>query len=152
MKKSIAIIVVSVTLIGCASVCVPSDCEQVLPPAVQEKLDPVLHEREIASTKPEWSYPKYEVVFEKLLSDPDFDARRARVALMDYYVGEAFGEDLVCAVVRDGKSALQWLKYHERCDVDAQIPSSFRHHQNPLRNYAVEILEKSSYEASCVFE
>jgi len=138
---------------GCNRVSPPTfGCEGFLPDEVEAKLAPVVTAREVASKKPDWSYPKYEEELDKLLADKSYSASRARVALMDYYVGEAFGEELVCAVAREGKTVLPLLQYHSRCDVKAKVKSSFRDRRPTLIEYTIHAIQIDDPDSVCNYD
>lgn len=127
-------------------------CPEFLSSAVEAKLLPVLHARDEASRKNDWWDKGYEIAFEALLSAKDESSRQARVALMDYYVGEAYGEELICAVARDGNEVASLLELYNRCDIKPEHSSAPRNRTLPLRAYALKMLKEGSVKKSCTYE
>ena len=127
-------------------------CPEFLPLAVETKLFPVLHARDEASRKNDWWDKGYESAFESLLRAKDKASQQARVALMDYYVGEAYGEELVCAVARDGSEATSLLELHTQCDIKPKHSTAQRNRTLPLRDYAMKILKDGSVKESCTYK
>jgi hypothetical protein len=126
-------------------------CPTVLPATVEAKLLPVLKARDEASRKNDWWDKGYESAFGALLSAKDDDSKQARVALMDYYVGEAFGEELVCAVALDGSDVNSFLELYSLCDIKPVHSSVPRNHALPLRGYALKILKEGHVKDSCTY-
>jgi hypothetical protein len=127
-------------------------CRERLSPSVEAKLLPVLKARETAADKNDWFDKQYEAEFDNLLKASDEDSQKARVALMDYYVGEHMGEELVCAVALDGPKVVPLLEHHERCDVIPPTSSYVRVRNLPLRRYALEMIKKGKVRESCTYE
>ena len=126
-------------------------CPTILPATVEAKLLPVLEARDEASRKNDWWDKGYESAFGVLLNAKDDDSRQARVALMDYYVGEAYGEELVCAVALDGSEAGRFLELYSRCDIKPTRSSVPRNHALPLRGYALKMLKEGHVKESCTY-
>jgi len=72
--------------------------------------------------------------------------------LMDYYVGESFDEELVCAVAMDGKRSVRFLDMYDACDIRPKQSSVPRTHSSPTRGYAIKIIKEGSAKESCTFE
>ena len=95
---------------------------------------------------------RYERRFNKLLGAKDKASAQARVALMDYYVGEAYGEQLVCAVAFDGARAADLIELYEECDIQPTHSPMPRNHGSPLRGYSLKIIRDGTAKESCTFE
>lgn len=85
--------------------------------AVEARLVPVLSALDRALRKNDIWDKKYENAFFALSQAKDKASIEARVALMDYYVRESYGEELVCAVALDGPSSIAYLELYERCSI-----------------------------------
>jgi hypothetical protein len=118
---------------------------------VEERLMPVLDALAEATEKNDFFDEKYEQEFQKLLQARDQASREARVALMDYYVGEHFGEVLVCVVALDGKEIERLLSLYTRCDIAPSKSPVSRNHFLPLRRYASKMLKNNSVKEECTF-
>jgi hypothetical protein len=127
-------------------------CPSSTPIDVENKLSVVLDARDLAAEKNDWWDKAYEDAFEHLMQSKDPASREARVALMDYYVGEHYGEELVCAVALDGKQMIAPLELYSRCDVKPSHIKASRTRALPLRGYALEMLRKGNAEASCTYD
>lgn len=127
-------------------------CPRHLPRSVEAKLLPVLNALDEAARKNDWWDKGYEKAFATLLKSEDEDSVRARVALMDYYVGEAYGEELVCAVALDGQNVERLLELHTRCDVKPRHSRAPRNRALPLRAYAQKLLKDGHVKDSCTYE
>src|SRR6185312_15879276 len=91
MNKTVVFIsLIALTIHVCAE---ETACPKVLSSFVEEKLKPVLSARNQASRKNDWWDEDYEKEVNLLLNAKDKISSEARVALMDYYIGEAYGED-----------------------------------------------------------
>ena len=86
-----------------------------LRPAVDHLVTPVLKALKIAESKNDWWDKAYEASFYSLIEAKGADAKEARVALLAYYVGEHYGEELVCAVEADGKAMIPLLERYKEC-------------------------------------
>ena len=113
---------------------------------------PVLLALEKALNKNDIWDKHYENAFAALLRAKDKASAEARVALMDYYVGESFGEELVCAVALDGKRSARFLELYDACDIQPKQSSVPRAHSSPIRGYAMKILQEGSAKESCAYE
>jgi len=102
--------------------------------------------------KNDWWDKGYEKAFSSLLNAKDEASKEARVALMDYYVGEAYGEELVCAVALDGGKATSLLELYSSCDIKPTHSTVPRNRTLPLRGYALEMLKKGLVKESCTYE
>jgi hypothetical protein len=122
-----------------------------MPTAVEQKLLPVLEALNEARPGHEWD-SGYERSFEALLKGGDDASVEARVALMDYYVGEAYAEELVCAVARDGPRMAILLELYSRCDIQPSRSSASRDRGLPLRAYALALLNEGRVKESCTYE
>lgn len=121
-----------------------------MPKAVEAKLVPVLRALgEARRANNIWS-KKYERAFGNLMAQKDATAKQAKVALMDYYVGEHFGGDLVCVVAMDDSRAL--LELYSACDIAPSKSSVERDRSLTLRQDALEILSAGNIKESCTFE
>ena len=78
---------------------------------------PVLHALDRALKRNDIWDKEYETAFGKLMRAKDAASAEARVALMDYYVGESFGEELVCAVALDGARNISLLERYDIVNV-----------------------------------
>ncbi len=111
---------------------------------------PVLHALgEARRTNNIWNR-KYERAFRKLMAKKDAASKQAKVALMDFYLGEHFGEDLVCVVAKDESRA--FLELYSACDIAPPKSGVERDHSLPLRQAALEILAAGSVNESCASE
>ena len=127
-------------------------CPPLLPPEVEAALVPVLEARATAlRLKIEWD-KNYEKAFVSLLNAKTKAASQARVALMDYYVGEAYGEELVCAVAQDAANVCSLLELHSRCDIKPTTSVLPRDRTLPLREFALKLLKNGNAKQSCTFE
>ena len=127
----------------------PTNCPKNLRPAVEAKLLPVLEALTAAAKKNDWFDKHYEDEFEKLMKARDNDSKEARVALMDYYIGEHMGEEVVCAVALDGKDVVELLHLYDRCDIRPVRSSVPRVRTFPLRAFAMEMIEKGNAKHDC---
>jgi len=127
-------------------------CPEAMPADVEAKLLPVLTARDEAARKNDWWDKSYEEAFGTLLAANDPASKQARVALMDYYVGEAFGEELVCAVALDGTEMVSLLKLYSQCDIAPSKSAVPRNRTLPLRTYALEMLKAGHVKESCTYE
>lgn len=125
-------------------------CPSHLDPKVEGLLSPVLRARHAAFEKGDAWDKGYEAAFYRLLSQKGPSAQQARVALMDYYIGEAYAEELVCSVAKDGSVAL--LKLYARCDIPPKAPSGERDRALPLRDYALAMISRGHVVAECTYE
>src|SRR5690242_11444959 len=92
-----------------------SKCPARMTPAVEKLLVTVLEGLRIAEQSGDWFGRHYEDRFYALLESKDASAPEARVALMDYYVGEHNGEELVCAVALDGEKVQALIELYNAC-------------------------------------
>jgi hypothetical protein len=127
-------------------------CPEFLPTAVEAKLLPVLDARDEASRKNDWWDKGYEKAFTSLLNAKDEASKEARVSLMDYYIGEAYGEELVCAVALDGGKIASLLELYSRCDIKPSHSTAPRNHTLPLRSFALKMLKDGNVKESCTYE
>jgi hypothetical protein len=86
-----------------------------LRPGVDRLVSPVLKALRIAESKNDWWDKDYEKNSYSLIEAKGSDAKEARVALMAYYVGEHYGEELVCAVEADGQEMVPLLEKYKQC-------------------------------------
>jgi hypothetical protein len=129
-----------------------NECSKPMPKEVEAKLLEVLDARRLAGAHNDWLDKDYDDQFQSLLDAKDPASSEARVALMDYYVGEANGEDLVCAVALDGARSKRTLERYIRCDVAPSRSPVPRRHDNILRHYALTIIDRGDAVKSCTFE
>jgi hypothetical protein len=120
--------------------------------AVEHELLPVLDALRLASDKNDWFDPGYEKAFAHLLQSKSRASIEARVALMDYYIGESTGEELVCAVAADGSRASKLLQRYSRCDIAPSRSPMPRTRALPLRAYALQMLKEGHVKVSCTYE
>ena len=115
-----------------------------LRPGVDRLVSPVLKALKVAASKNDWWDKTYEKQFYRLIEAKSTDAREARVALMAYYVGEHYGEELVCAVEADGKGMIPLLDKYKQCrPVSSAEPIPSRFLVEPtLYGYALDGLRK----------
>lgn len=130
----------------------PAACPQAMPPAVASRLLPVLKARDAAVAKHDWLDPQYESAIESLLQAQDDASREARVALMDYEIGEAYRQELECAVAFDGKRMIPLLQLYSRCDIAPAHATSPRIHASTLRGETLKILENGKVGEECNFD
>lgn len=130
----------------------PETCPKALAPAVEAKLLPVLDARDAAIRNNDWLDPQYENAIESLLQAKDAASSEARVALMDYAVGDAYDQELVCAVAFGGKRMIPLLQRYSRCDIAPAHSTSSRDHASPLRGLALKILTEGSVGENCNFD
>ncbi|MES2824567.1 MAG: hypothetical protein V4732_13260 [Pseudomonadota bacterium] len=128
------------------------NCPIYLPVDVEEKLRPVLLALGEAKKQNNYWFEPYENAFNTLISAKDESSKYARVALMDYYVGESYGESLVCAVALDGEGIKNHLNLYSKCDIKPKNIEFKRNHNSPLRGYAIEKLNAGNVLASCTYE
>jgi len=126
-----------------------SDCPSHVPREVERLMLPVLHGLRSVMDSGDWFAPEYESAFDRLLKAKGNTAVEARVALMDYYIGEHFGEELVCASALDGQAARQLLWQYESCDITAPLSPVPRNHALPLRGYAIKLIDSGDAIQSC---
>jgi hypothetical protein len=148
------------TLLGCLMI-LPSSvnakettvaCSKKMPASVEAKLLPVLDVLAEAVRKDDWFDKKYEQEFYRLLKSKDKASQEARVALMDYYVGEHFGEELVCAVALDGEAIKSTIITYQNCDIKPTRSPVLRNRSLPLRKYVLEILKRGNVKGECTFD
>jgi hypothetical protein len=125
-------------------------CPSVLSAKAEARLLPVLDALAAARAKQSSFDRRYQAEFNRLLDAKGQSARSARVALMDYYVGESFGEELVCAVAKDGSTAL--LELFERCDIALRHSPMPRERNLPLRRYALGMISRGHVTEECTYE
>ncbi len=126
-------------------------CSKPMPSAVESKLLPVLDALRAAAAKSDWWDKGYAGKFQALLDAKDSASSEARVALMDYYVGEAYGEELVCAVALDGARSKSILQRYSKCDVTPSRSPVPRKHDGVLRGYALKMINDGDVVKSCTF-
>ena len=97
----------------------------------------------------EWD-KRYDHAFESLLQAKGSAAREARVALMDYYIGESYAEELVCAVAMDNSPRL--LRLYSTCDIQPARSPIPRERTLPLRKYALELITKGDVKPRCTYK
>ncbi len=130
----------------------PEACPKAIAPAVEAKLLPVLNARDEAIRNNDWLDPQYENAIETLLQAKDAASSEARVALMDYAVGDAYDQELVCAVAYGGKAMIPLLQRYARCDIAPAHSTSARDHASPLRGLALKYLTEGSVSENCNFD
>ena len=123
-----------------------------MPRKVEARLMPVLNALDNALKKDDIRDKKYQSAFGRLMRASDSASAQARVALMDYYIGEAYGEELVCAVALDGKRSRPFLELYEGCDIQPTASPVPRTRTLPLRRYALKIIEEGKAKESCTYE
>lgn len=149
MKILIATTLLAVAVTAQAA---PGNCPKALAPAVEAKLTPVLQARDQAIQKKDWFDSQYENAIENLLQAHDAASREARVALMDYFVGEAYKQELECAVAFDGKAVIPLLERYSRCDIAPAHSKSVRDHALPLRAATLKMLKDNTVSENCNFD
>ncbi len=149
MKEFFAILLLAFAAVAQAA---PATCPKSISPAVEAKLLPVLNARDAAMRHNDWLDPQYENAIETLLQAKDDASSEARVALMDYTVGDAYDQELVCAVAFGGKRMIPLLERYARCDIAPAHSTSTRDHAAPLRGLALKILTQGSTSESCNFD
>ena len=114
--------ILAVVVLAQIAVATPSEerpiptCKTVeLAPEIEERILPVLSGLVKAREEGDWYLPEYTGALHDLLREQSAVASEARIALLAYYVGEAYGEELVCAVSSDGASVLPLLEDYRRC-------------------------------------
>lgn len=124
-------------------------CPSKMSASVEKRLLPVLETLDKAAKKNDWFDKNYEQQFEKLLRAKDNASREARVALMDYYVGEGMGEELVCAVALDGNGIKPIVELYQRCDISPTISLVPRNRSLPLRTFVLKMLKQGHVKEDC---
>lgn len=130
----------------------PADCPKAMSPAVEAKLLPVLKAYDEAVHKNDLLDPQYENAIELLLQATDDASREARVALMDYDVGDAYDQELICAVAFDGKPMIPVLERYSRCDIAPSHATGTRDHNSPLRGETLKMLKEGHVSENCNFD
>ena len=150
MKSSLAIVIaVLATQVALAA---ETQCPRAMPRVVEARLLPVLNALDQARKKNDFWDKRYEAAFLRLSRAKDNASAQARVALMDYYIGEAYGEGLVCTVALDGVRSKKWLELYEQCDILVSASTVERFHSLPLRGYALKIIGEGNAAQSCTYE
>ena len=121
-------------------------------PHAESRLLPVLRALDRARKTGDFWNKQYEAVFLKLSMAKDGASREARIALMDYYVGEAYGEGLVCTVALEGPKNIGLLELYENCDISPSNSPVGRFHGSPLRSYALKLIVERTAKKSCAYE
>ena len=150
MKR--ALLPLLIWLVATSAIAADHVCIKRMPKDVEAKLTPVLVALDVAHRKKDIWDKSYERAFERLIAAKGIAAVQARVALMDYNIGESFGESLVCAVAKDGAQSMPFLKLYEACDIAPQRLLITRKHVSPLRGYALKIIQDGTLKASCTYE
>ena len=127
-------------------------CLRAMPPNVEARLLPVLRALDQALVKNDIWDKQYEAAFASLAQAKDNASAQARVALMDYYIGEAYGEELVCAVAIDGARSRRFVELYEDCDIKPTVSPVPRTRTLPLRRYALTIIVEGTAKESCTYE
>jgi hypothetical protein len=122
-----------------------NDCPANVPSDVQQLILPVLQALRSVMDSGDWFAPEYEAAFDRLLKARGDSAVEARVALMDYYVGE----ELVCASALDGQAARELIWRYESCDMFALGSPVSRDHSLPLRGYTLKLIDSGKAMQSC---
>lgn len=132
------------------STAVAGECPGAVPKPVEARMLPVLDALGQALRKNDIWDKRYEGAFDSLLRRQDAASREARVALLDYYLGEAFDEELVCAVAKDGSSKL--LDLYSRCDIAPSRAPVPRAHSSVKRDFAKEIIASGRVTDRCTYD
>ena len=119
-------------------------CPKAMPATVEARLSPVLRALDRAHKRNDIWDKQYEAAFASLLRAKDKASVQARVALMDYYVGESYGEELVCAVALDGANSAEFLELYDACDIPPKHSPVPRAHTLPLRTYALKMVREGN--------
>ena len=91
-------------------------CDQTnLRPEVDALVAPVVSARIEAAGREDWFDSTYEAAFYDLLESSDPWANEARVALLRYYVGEHYGEELLVSVSSEGEAVRTLLEAYREC-------------------------------------
>ena len=146
------LIPVVLALVGATAQAAPDACPKAMSPTVEAKLLPVLQARDQSVRSKDWLDPKYESAIEALLQAQDSASREARVALMDYDVGDAYQQELICAVAFDGKRMIPVLERYSRCDIAPTQGNAPRDHAATLREQTLKMLKKGHIEENCNFD
>lgn len=150
MRKLTALILI---FVFAAHVCAEElVCPRALSPAVEAKLKPVLSARDRAAKRNDWWDKGYEREIGILFNAKDRASIEARVALMDYYIGEAYGEELVCVIALDGAETVKLLELYEQCDIQPKRNLGLRRHGSPLRGYAKRLVQEGHAKESCTYD
>jgi hypothetical protein len=88
---------------------------ETLEPGVEALLRPVLLPMAAARRARRDHDKAYVTAFEGLLESSDKDALEAQVALMAYYVGEHYGEELLASVLNRARRADSLVEYYAAC-------------------------------------
>jgi hypothetical protein len=122
-----------------------------MPTDVEAILKPVLVALE-ASDRSENHEKEYEAALGNLLGARGVYASQARVALMDYYVGEWPGEVLACAVALDEEDIVPILDQYDKCDIKLSTSVGGRDRTLQLRAFARELRRSGKAKESCSFK
>ncbi len=86
-----------------------------LRPEVEQRIVPILEARIKARKLNDWYLPEYTEPLHQLFREDSPIAMESRIALLAYYIGEAYGEELFCAISQDGEDALPLLEQYQVC-------------------------------------
>jgi hypothetical protein len=145
-----AFVALSLSFFVSAAIRGSPSCPRVLDAKTEAYLTPVLKSLAEARGRGASFDGKFETQFYRLLEATGPSARRARVALMDYYVGESYSEELVCAVATDGSSEL--LDLFTRCDIPPRQSPLERNHISSLRQFAREMIQRGQVKEECTIQ
>ena len=99
---------------------------EALQPRIEALLRPVLLPMAAARRARRDHDEAYVRAFEALLASSDKDASEAQVALMAYYVGEHYGEELLESVLRRGPRADKLVERYAACRPTVSFETELR--------------------------
>ncbi len=82
---------------------------------VEKRIVPILEARIKVHEQNDWYLPDYTEPLHVLFREDSAIAMEARIALLAYYIGEAYGGELFCAISQDGRAALPLLEHYLEC-------------------------------------
>jgi hypothetical protein len=126
-----------------------TDCPKHMPARVEVRLRPVLEALDHALNSDDIWDKKYASSFATLMDAKDLASSQARVALMDYYVGEAYAEELVCAVAIDGARSAKFLDLYDMCNIQPSYSPIPRDRSLPLRGIAKSMIRSGNPTTTC---
>jgi len=112
----ILLVIVQIAASGSATEkAIPTCNEMKLRPEIAQRVVPILKARLKAQEQNDWYLPEYTEPLHQLFREESDIAMEARIALLAYYIGEAYGEELFCAISQDGEEALPILTRYKAC-------------------------------------
>jgi hypothetical protein len=149
---SLEIKLVAILAFGTMAQVATAECPKQMPKAVEAKVLPILRAQADADARRADFDPTVEELLFDLLDRSDPVSIEAKVALMDYYLGEGNAESLVCSVALNGKAAESILLRYGTCDIQPSESPSPRDHTHPLRLQALKLIRSGKAKEGCTFE